>query len=427
LFAEKNPKFANAVPSATATPPLNLAEPLMAASPPLKYASLTYLQEKGGELEIDGTLVDRLQLGDENALDSLYRKYSSLLYSVALRILGDTAAAEEVLQDTFFQLWQNAGKFDSGRGSLTGWLLVITRSRSLTRLRSTGHARFCDADEALLLADLGPTALDQQIARQLVSNALLGLPKPQQEAITLAYFEGLTSSEIALRTNVPLGTVKSRLRTALGSMKKNLHESTKSNGETTLNDILITDQILSRPLRMRKPRQDSESLRILELAALISPERLVDAFLELALDLCDAGTAGLSFLETGPDGKQVFRWTNLAGKLQAAVGGSTPRNFSPCGVTLDRNSPQLFSKPGRYFHYFNEVDLPIVEGLVIPFHVGRDTKGTVWIVSHEEYTPFDSEDARIMTALTEYAASGFHLSRSLRSLQMGMEQKTGNV
>ena len=68
-----------------------------------------------------------------------------------------------------------------------------------------------------------------------------------------------------------------------------------------------------------------------------------------------------------------------------------------------------------------------MEGLVIPFHVGRDTKGTVWIVSHEEYTPFDSEDARIMTALTEYAASGFHLSRSLRSLQMGMEQKTGNV
>ena len=83
-------------------------------------------------LELDGTLVDRLQVGDEGALESLYRKYSSLLYSVALRILGDTAAAEEVLQDTFFQLWRNAGKFDAGRGSLTGWLLVITRSRALS-------------------------------------------------------------------------------------------------------------------------------------------------------------------------------------------------------------------------------------------------------------------------------------------------------
>ena len=68
-----------------------------------------------------------------------------------------------------------------------------------------------------------------------------------------------------------------------------------------------------------------------------------------------------------------------------------------------------------------------MEGLVIPFRVGRNTTGTVWIVSHEENTPFDSEDARVMTTLTEYAASGFHLSRSLRILQTDMEQKTGSV
>ena len=72
-------------------------------------------------------------------------------------------------------------------------------------------------------------------------------------------------------------------------------------------------------------------------------------------------------LETNPGGGQVFRWTNLAGKLEKYTGGTTPRGFSPCGVTMDRDSPQLFSYPGRYFQYFNEVATPIVEGLVVPF------------------------------------------------------------
>ena len=200
-------------------------------------------------------------------------------------------------------------------------------------------------DRPLLIADLGPTALEEQIARQLVSSALLGLTTVQKEAITLSYFDGLTSTEIATRTRVPVGTVKTRLRTALYSMKKGLAQTAP--GNVSLKDILVTDEILSRPLKPRIVEQEAKSLRILERAAVTSPERLVDAFLQMALDLCHAGTAGLSFLERGADGKLIFRWTNLAGKLQGAVGGTTPRTFSPCGVTLDRNSPQVFAYPAR--------------------------------------------------------------------------------
>lgn len=377
---------------------------------------LAFSKDRTVNLEPDATLVGRLQRGDQEAFESLYGKYSVLLYSVALRILSDHAAAEEILQDTFFQLWQSAGKFDSARGSLIGWLLVITRNRALSRLRKTSGDRFSNEDEAmLLLADLGPTALELQIARQLVSSAVLGLTKAQQEAITLAYFEGLSSTEISARTKIPVGTVKTRLRSALQSMKKTLLQPPRLKTRVTLEDILITDEILSRPLRVRSFQREIESLHILEQAALTSPERLIDSFLQLALDLCHAGTAGLSFLESGAEGNQIFRWTNLVGKLGAAVGGTTPRNFSPCGVTLDRESPQLFAYPARYFHYFNAVECPIVEGLVIPFHIGKNTHGTVWIVSHDEDTAFDSEDVRIMRALTEYAGAGLHLSRSLRS------------
>jgi hypothetical protein len=93
-----------------------------------------------------------------------------------------------------------------------------------------------------------------------------------------------------------------------------------------------------------------------------SPKQLIDSFLKMAIDLCRAGTTGLSLLETNSTGEQGFRWTNLTGKLATCVGGTTPRNFSPCGIALDYNAPQLFAYPGRYFQYFNQLEVPIVDG-----------------------------------------------------------------
>jgi hypothetical protein len=183
----------------------------------------------------------------------------------------------------------------------------------------TKNERFCPDEEAVLLPDFGPSALEMEIARQLISSALSGLPEPQREAIMLAYFEGLTCTEIARSTNAPLGTAKTRLRTGLQGMKKVLSQLAKEEGKVGLDDILITDELFARPLRNRRVQHDRDSLRLLEEAALVSPARLVDRFLQMALDLCHAGTAGLSFLESTPNGKQIFRWTNLAGRLQSAV------------------------------------------------------------------------------------------------------------
>jgi hypothetical protein len=187
--------------------------------------------------------------------------------------------------------------------------------------------------------------------------------------------------------------------------------------DVSLADILVTDEIFSRPLRAHN-QHEKESLRILNQAALTSSQHLIDTFLQLALDLCDAGTAGLSFLESNPDGTEIFRWTNLVGQLRAAVGGTTPRDFSPCGVTLDRRSPQLFAHPARYFHYFKNVKFPIVEGLVIPFDASRNIRGTVWIVSHDDRVMFDSADVSTMSTLTDYVASVLRFGRSLKSSEM---------
>jgi signal transduction histidine kinase len=178
-----------------------------------------------------------------------------------------------------------------------------------------------------------------------------------------------------------------------------------------LEDILITHKLKSR--RRRKPNTHSENAALHALARVmaIAPDDLIDTLLRTSLELCSAGTAGLSLLETPAEGEQIFRWTNVAGALGKQLGGTTPRHFSPCGVTLDRNAPQLFTYPGRLFQYFNGFDFAIVEALVMPVDLGGERPGTIWILSHDEEVKFDSEDARIMTGLAEFTACALRLTR----------------
>jgi len=166
----------------------------------------------------------RVVLKDEAALATLYDRYSGLVYAVVLRVLRDAGAAEEILQDIFYQLWQRAAQFDPSRGSLPGWLLVVARNRAISRLRRHEPS----AGEELLENTVSlPVQLENALAqRQLlgkVRGVLETLPQPQREALELAYFEGLTHTEIAQRTGEPLGTVKTRLRSAVEALKRMLH------------------------------------------------------------------------------------------------------------------------------------------------------------------------------------------------------------
>jgi RNA polymerase sigma-70 factor, ECF subfamily len=171
--------------------------------------------------DADATLVRRILSGDDAALGVLYDRYGGLVYSVAFRILRDTGAAEEVLQDIFHQVWRVAGSFDLARGSLASWLMVMARNRSIDRLRRRALAVADSTAEALPPARFD---LESEVAREemisRVRRALEELPAPQRKAMELAYFEGLSQSEIAHHTGDPLGTVKTRLRTALVSLRK---------------------------------------------------------------------------------------------------------------------------------------------------------------------------------------------------------------
>lgn len=182
------------------------------------------IPETGAELRAtDAALMDKVVARDEAALAAVYDRYAAMLSSVLNRILRDSQAAEEILQGTFFQLWRTAARFDAARGSLAGWLLVIARNRAISRLRRRNPAAGEELGENSVVLPLNlESSLAQQQLLGRVKSAMDNLPAEQRACVELAYFEGLTHSEIAQRTGDPLGTVKTRLRSAVESLKKNL-------------------------------------------------------------------------------------------------------------------------------------------------------------------------------------------------------------
>lgn len=173
------------------------------------------------ESPADSELLRRMQLGEEPALELLYARYGGLVFTLALRIVGDPELAREVLQDTFLRCWDGREAYDPGRGRVPGWLMGIARNRAIDLLRSRPHqARLREREPLLGLAsELAQPAADSLILRQAVTRALRDLPAAQREAIELAYYGGRTQAEIARELGEPLGTIKSRTREAMERLR----------------------------------------------------------------------------------------------------------------------------------------------------------------------------------------------------------------
>ncbi len=178
----------------------------------------------------------------------------------------------------------------------------------------------------------------------------------------------------------------------------------------SLDDIVITHELLVRPLR--RVNRPGEIAAMHSLATILkqSSKLVLKRLASLAIELCGAGTAGVSVIEAGDDESQVFRWQALAGKLEHHEGGTTPRDWSPCGDCLKAGKPMLYSYPAKYFSYFQKIETPIVEGLVIPMYVDGLAVGTIWIISHDEECRFDAEDVRIMTSLGNFASAALRFA-----------------
>src|SRR5262245_36920477 len=175
----------------------------------------------------DQAALVRLARGDQSALAELYDRHARPIYSLALRILREQGDAEDIVQEVFAQAWNQAARFDTSRGAVAAWLLMMARSRAIDRLRAR-RSRPETASDAAVVERLPDAAARQDLQLlsseqvDMLKNALEGLPAPQREALELAYYEGLTHTEIADRLSEPLGTVKTRIRQAVIRLRESL-------------------------------------------------------------------------------------------------------------------------------------------------------------------------------------------------------------
>ncbi len=170
-------------------------------------------------------LLGRVATGDVQALRLVYEAHAPRAMAIARRILRSAEEAEDIVQETFLELWRRAPQFDGQRGGLCAWVVTIARSRAIDRLRSSSTAGRA-VDEASTSPEVHPTAppspvaeTERRIVEAKVADALATLPPEQRRTIQLAYFDGLSQTEIAAKTGSPLGTVKMRVKLAVGKLK----------------------------------------------------------------------------------------------------------------------------------------------------------------------------------------------------------------
>ena len=179
----------------------------------------------------DRELIRSVANGSGDAVGELYDRHGATVYGLALRVLGQPDLAEEVVQDVFAQVWREAARYDDKRSTVAGWMVMLTRTRAIDRLRarrarpdvsSAVELETTQKDPIPSTAESPESATITAQEAGVVRGALAALPDQLRSLIELAYYEGLTHSEIAVRTGIPLGTVKTRLRNAMGTLRSAL-------------------------------------------------------------------------------------------------------------------------------------------------------------------------------------------------------------
>jgi RNA polymerase sigma-70 factor (ECF subfamily) len=181
------------------------------------------------EPDQDAALIERIRGGERAAFVAFYDRYSPLLFSVAARVLGERKEAEDVLQEVMLVIWNKSGDYDPQLGTLSSWAVAVTRNKALDRLRARTRRLRLIEEAAVLAADSGATSypsaneiLHGRERAELLREAMQALPPDQRMAIELAFFTGLSQSDIAERLQQPLGTIKARIRRGMLRLREQL-------------------------------------------------------------------------------------------------------------------------------------------------------------------------------------------------------------
>ncbi len=200
-----------------------------------------------------------------------------------------------------------------------------------------------------------------------------------------------------------------------GSHVRDVMARPVSDAIVPVESILCTKELRLRPARLPDYEKENRALVALAQALADSPRTVLQTLADTLLDVCRAGSAGISLLTTEDNGKN-FYWPAIAGSWKLHIGGGTPRDFGPCGDVLDRNTTLLFAHVERRYTYFQPVTPLVEEALLVPFYAAGKAVGTIWAVAHDELRKFDAEDERIMNSLGKFASSAYQTLVSLDAL-----------
>lgn len=189
-----------------------------------------------------------------------------------------------------------------------------------------------------------------------------------------------------------------------------------------LESVISTPELRKRPSRSPDYQAESRALSGLAQEMANSPQNVLQKLVDVALELSRAQSAGISILEE-EEGRKIFRWHAVAGQWAGYLGGTMPREASPCGTVLDQNASLLLTHPERYYPIPSTITPPIVEVLLIPFHVAAEPIGTIWAIAHDESLLFDAEDERIMSSLGKFASAAYQTWKRIETLKIEVAER----
>lgn len=221
------------------------------------------------------------------------------------------------------------------------------------------------------------------------------------------------------RSNRPPKRGRKHDRASDAGGRRTMHGVTPS---ISLDDVLITSELRKRAPRRSHLQTAASALQELAQQVEKRPSHVLPRFVELARKLCKAGSAGISVYETQPDGAGIFRWNSLTGKAAPFSGETTPRDFSPCGICLDKAEAILMDRPGRLYDWLNLPDLPVAEALLIPLFVAdRKPFGTLWLMSHDDRR-FDRGDALALSEMATFLNLALSMTSDIADKEAALKQ-----
>jgi DNA-directed RNA polymerase specialized sigma24 family protein len=351
--------------------------------------------------EDDGSLLERVQQSDEQAIAKLYDRHSSVVYSIALRLLHDPALAEQILSDIFLEIWRSPKRFKKHRDGLCLSLAILARNRAVEK-----RLHKVESDLDLAFPDTVANQPERNTTHDAACAAVDELPMKRRSMLESAFFHGMIPG-------VAGPTASSLERDELTDAGGVVAQLADTGLEVV--DLQSDPAFARRQLHVRDVTSHIEGMNRVARVFVESPTHILQELVNAAVDLCGADSAGVSIeLKDGTE-DNFYQWVATAGQYSRFLDAKLPRYPSACGLTLQRGRPQIFRVTQRFFDLMGVQAPTVTDGILLPWEA-EETRGTIWIMAHGRTEAFDGADCRMMQALANFAATGVRLQHQQRLL-----------